>query len=133
MPLKLLRAESQTPKPTNDNPKAASSGGAPFSDIETAVIRLSRQDRSLRGKVAGRFLIRLFGLNNRQEQADPRLEALRRMCVALHREKRLTGIDADYRFFAAEDQFLAAGYTLRHLRRLHGMIGVEAQPPHMPL
>lgn len=86
--------------------QSACTAASRLSDVQLAVVRLSRGDTlsSLADREArGRRLARLFGIRTSNPLADPGLEALRRYAVTI----RLRHGDGDY----AVEPLLAAGYS----------------------
>jgi hypothetical protein len=109
-----------TPFPERPIPAPISTiDGAPlFAEVEQTVIQLSRNDpltSIVEPHPVRRFLNRMFSTRRPTPLAAPRLEALRRICVAL-RARRGNILPQE------EARFFAAGYTPVHLCRLRLVI-----------
>ena len=106
--------------------RAPMPGRTTFSQLEWVVIDFSRKDSlsSLtRPGPTRRFLMHMIGMRASAPLAAPRLEALRRMAVALRAEQE------EY-VVLEEAAFYEAGYRTADLVQLASIIDADRDPTH---
>lgn len=96
-------------------------GHAIFSAVEYMAIDISRKDplsSLVRPGRTRRFLMQMIGMRRSPQLAAPRLEALRRMAIALRAGHEEYVIQEEARFYAA-------GFHLEDLVHLAAIIGAD--------